>query len=198
VRVVVVGATGVIGSAVAELLRARHEVIPASRHSAHPVDITDSGSIERLYRGLGPVDAVVATAGDGRFGALADLTEEDFRFSLHSKLMGQVNLIRIGATCLADGGSFTVTTGVLASRPVPGSAAYTMVNAGLEGFVRAAALELPRGLRVNVVSPGWISETLVAMGRDPAEGTPAREVAQAYRASVEGRATGTIIHIPPL
>jgi NAD(P)-dependent dehydrogenase (short-subunit alcohol dehydrogenase family) len=94
---------------------------------------------------------------------------------------------------VADGGSFTLTSGILAQKPMPGSAAVSLVNAGLEGFVRAAALEAPRGIRVNVVSPPWVRETLEKMGRDAASGLPAERVAQAYRESVETRRTGEVI-----
>jgi NAD(P)-dependent dehydrogenase (short-subunit alcohol dehydrogenase family) len=92
-----------------------------------------------------------------------------------------------------DNGSFTLTSGVLASEPVPGSTAISLVNAGVEGFGRAAALEMPRGVRVNVVSPPWVSETLEAMGSDGSAGMPAAAVAKAYLASVEGHETGKVI-----
>jgi len=67
------------------------------------------------------------------------------------------------------------------------------VNAGIEGFVRPVALELPRGVRINAVAPGWVRETLVAMKMDPRPGMPAAEVAQAYVRSVEGRMTSQIL-----
>jgi NAD(P)-dependent dehydrogenase (short-subunit alcohol dehydrogenase family) len=107
--------------------------------------------------------------------------------------MGQVNLVRIGAASVADGGSFTLTSGVLSHSPMPGSSAISLVNAGLEGFARAAALELPRGIRINVVSPGWVTETLVAMKMDPSAGTPAATVARAYVRAVEGSTTGKVL-----
>lgn len=106
--------------------------------------------------------------------------------------MGQVNLVRFGVDALADRGSFTLTSGFLSRFPMPGSAAISLVNAGLEGFVRAAALDLPRGLRINAVAPGWVYETLVAMKRDPGTGAPAARVAQAYVKSVEGDMTGQV------
>jgi NAD(P)-dependent dehydrogenase (short-subunit alcohol dehydrogenase family) len=107
--------------------------------------------------------------------------------------MGQVNLVRIGIDEVTDGGSFTLTSGILAQEPSPGSSAVSLVNAGVEAFARAAALELPRGLRINVVSPPWVSETLRAMGRDPSGGLPAAEVARSYVESVEGTRTGAVI-----
>jgi NAD(P)-dependent dehydrogenase (short-subunit alcohol dehydrogenase family) len=193
-RILLVGATGTIGRAVAALLRPRHDVVEASRHKArYHVDSADPDSIRSLYEDVGHVDAVVSAAGQAAWKPLADLNDADFAFSLRNKLMGQVNLVRIGTHWVRDGGSFTLTSGILAHQPSPGSAAVSLVNAGVEAFARAAALELPRGLRVNVVTPPWVSETLQAMGRDPAGGLPAADVARSYVESVEGTRTGDII-----
>ncbi len=193
-EILVVGGTGTIGSAVVETLRFQHEIVVAGHTSGDAqVDLADSGSIERLFERVGPVDAVVSCAGKAAYGALEALSDDDFALSLAHKLMGQVNLVRRGIGHVRDGGSFTLTSGVLSRNPEPGSAAVSLVNAGIEGFVRAAALELPRGVRVNAVSPPWVRETLERMGRDPAEGLPAAVVADAYAASVEGTQSGATI-----
>ena len=193
-RILLIGATGTIGRAVADALGARHELVLASRSRAHErVDLADPASIRALYARVGRVDAVVSAAGEAKFAPLAALSDADFAFSLSSKLMGQVNVVRFGADSVADGGSFTLTSGVLARQPSKGSAAISLVNAGVEGFAGAAALELPRGIRVNVVSPPWVSETLVAMGMDPSGGLPAADVARSYVEAVEGRQTGQVL-----
>jgi NAD(P)-dependent dehydrogenase (short-subunit alcohol dehydrogenase family) len=193
-KVLVVGATGTIGSAVAAALSPRHEVIPASHtKSEHKVDLADPGSIRRMYQDLGRVDAVICAAGLTKFAPLASLTEDDFQFCLSNKLMGQVNLVRTGFDYVSDAGSFTLTSGVLAQHPMVGSAAISLVNAGLEGFTRAAALEAPRHIRVNIVSPPWVTETLVALGMDTSQGTPAAAVARAYVQALEGSGTGEVI-----
>jgi NAD(P)-dependent dehydrogenase (short-subunit alcohol dehydrogenase family) len=193
VKIIVVGATGVIGSAVASALAERHEVVRASRRGDVRVDIEDPASIASMYTAVGEVDAVVCAAGRASFGALAELSDDAVALGLESKLLGRVNLVRLGLAHVRDGGSFTLTSGVLAKHPVPGSAAITMTNAALEGFVRAAALELPRGLRVNVVSPGWVAETLEAMGRDPSAGTRAADVAKTYARALEHAESGAIL-----
>ncbi|HVP40196.1 MAG TPA: short chain dehydrogenase [Candidatus Saccharimonadales bacterium] len=192
-KILLVGATGTIGTAVAQALEARHEVLRAS-HSRSPlaVDLADPESIRRLYSQVGRVDAVVSVAGQAAFRPLLALTDADFALSLANKLMGQVNLVRLGADAVADGGSFTLTGGILSRQPMAGAAAISMVNAGLEGFARGAALELPRGIRINAISPGWVRETLVAMKMDPAPGTPAAVVARSYVEAVEGRMTGQV------
>jgi len=194
-KIVVIGATGTIGGAVVKLLRQRHQVIAVSRSSGdYRADITDKASIETALRAIGKVDAIVSAAGSAVFKPLTALTDSDFDKSLQDKLMGQVNVVRAGAQYIQSGGSITLTSGILAQEPMPGSAAISLVNAGLEGFGRAAALELQSAkVRVNVVSPPWVRETLVALNMNPSSGMPADEVAKAYAQSVEGSSTGEII-----
>jgi NAD(P)-dependent dehydrogenase (short-subunit alcohol dehydrogenase family) len=197
-RILLIGATGTIGEAVAAALAGPHEVVRASRRTAdEQVDIGNPSSIQALFRRIGRVDAIVSAAGNAAFKPLADLGDEDFAFSLGNKLMGQVNVVRYGLDAVADGGSITLTSGVLAQRPEPGTAAISLVNAGLEGFARAAALEAPRGIRINVVSPPWVIETLQALGRPLDGGLPAEVVAQAYVRSVEEQDTGVVISPEP-
>ena len=193
-RVVVVGATGTIGKAVVAELEGRHEIVRvAHTRGEYRVDMSSRDSIEKLYAAIGVFDALVCTAGAARFGPLEALTDADFQLSLSSKLMGQVNLVRLGMSRVNDGGSFTLTSGVLAAEPSPGGAAISLVNAGVEAFARAAALEMPRKTRINAVSPPWVSETLTSLGRDPAEGLPARKVAAAYVKGVEGDFSGRVL-----
>jgi NAD(P)-dependent dehydrogenase (short-subunit alcohol dehydrogenase family) len=193
-RIIVVGATGTIGKAVVAAFAKRHEVVQVGhRGGEYQVDLTDKGSIERLFESVGAFDALISAAGQAKFGALDGLSDQDFQFSLFHKLMGQVNLVRAGLAHVNEGGSFTLTSGVLNREPVPGSAALALVNGGLEGFASAAALDLPREVRINVVSPPWVSETLEAMGRDGAAGLPAAQVARAYVESVEGYRTGEVL-----
>ena len=196
-RILVIGATGTIGGPVVQALSEGNEIVAVS-HKSTPltVDLSDGDSLRAMYRKVGKVDAVVCAAGSAKFAPLAQLSDDDFRFSLHDKLMGQVNLVRIGFDHVRDKGSLTVTSGVLARAPMSGSAAISLVNAGLEGFVRGAALEAPRRIRVNVVSPPWVSETLVALKMDPSQGLPAATVARAYVRSVNGTETGAVIEPP--
>ena len=190
-RVIVIGGTGTIGSAVVKRLSTRHEVVVVGhKKGAFQVDLASPDSITSLFKAIGTCDAMVSTAGIAKFASLDDLTYDDYFIGLKNKLMGQANLVRIGRPFVTDHGSFTLTSGVLSQNPMKGSASISMVNAGLEGFVRAAAIDLPRGLRVNVVSPPWVTETLIARSMDPSIGIPADQVAQAYVASVEGTMSG--------
>ena len=193
-RVIVIGGTGTIGSAVVKLLSTRHEVVTVGhKKGTWQVDLASPDSITRLFKAIGTCDAVVSAAGIAKFASLDDLSDEDYFVGLSNKLMGQANLVRIGRPFVTNHGSFTLTSGVLSQNPIKGSASISMVNAGLEGFVRAAAIDLPRGLRVNVVSPPWVTETLIARSMDPSIGLPADRVAQAYLVSVEGTMTGQVI-----
>jgi NAD(P)-dependent dehydrogenase (short-subunit alcohol dehydrogenase family) len=195
-RILVVGATGLIGTPVARALEVNHEVLRASlKGSELQVDLANPESIRNLYAKVGKVDAVVSVAGQAVFRPLSALSDADFELGLNNKLMGQINLVRLGIESLKDGGSFTLTSGQLSRWPAPGSVAVSVVNAGVEAFARAAALELPRGLRINAVAPGWVRETLLALKMDPAPGVPAIEVAQTYVKAVEGKMTGQTIDV---
>ena len=194
-RIIVVGATGTIGKSVAKLLIAEHNVVKvASRSGDYRADISSRDSIAQLFKEIGPFDALVCAAGIARFAPLTELSDEDFQLGLNSKLMGQVNLVRAGLSQINDHGSFTLTSGVLSQQPMPGSSSISMINAGIEGFVRAAALEMPRGIRINAVSPPWVKETLEALGMDTSIGMPAERVAQAYRSSISGSRSGLVIN----
>jgi NAD(P)-dependent dehydrogenase (short-subunit alcohol dehydrogenase family) len=192
-KIIVVGATGTIGAKVVEALSTRHEVVGAARGTEVKVNLEDPATIRALFERVREVDAVICCAGSAVFKRFAELTDADYGLGLRSKLMGQVSLARTAKDHLRDGGSITLTTGVLAVQPIAGSASISMVNAGLEGFVRAAALELPRKLRINAVSPPWVRETLIKLGMDPTPGLPSAEVAKAYVAAVEGSHQGRIL-----
>ena len=190
-KVLLVGATGTIGGALAQALEVRHEILRASHvRSTLTVDLANPESIQRLYQQAGRVDAVVCVAGLAAYGPLTQLSDADFALSVSNKMMGQINLVRYGVEVLADKGCFTLTTGMFGRLPAPNSSALSLVNGGIEAFVRSVALELPRGLRINAVAPGWVRETLVKLQMDPAGGVPAAELAQTYVKIVEGSMMG--------
>lgn len=195
-KIILIGASGTIGSAVAQLLSSDHEVVSVGKtRGDFQVDLGSKGSIEKLFQAVGSFDAVVSAAGEATFGSLDELSDEDFQLALNNKLMGQINLVRIGRKFIDYGGCFTLTTGLLGQRPMPGSAAISTVNAALEGFVRAAALELPPPLRINAVSPIFVKETMVKLGMDPATGMSAAHTAIAYKVSVDGDDTGQVLDV---
>lgn len=190
-KAIVIGGTGTIGSAVAKALAAKgHAVVAASRHGEVRVDVEDAAAIEAMFNRVGEVDAVCCCAGDAAFKPFAELTAADYALGVRSKLMGQVTVANVASRHLRDNGAIVLTAGVLAREPMVGSAAISLVNAALEGFVRAAAMEMPRGLRINVVSPPWVNETLARLGMHGVQGLPAAGVARAYVAAVEGTRCG--------
>jgi len=193
-KVIVIGATGTIGRAIVHAIGNRHEVIPVSHSkSAIKVDIADKASITKMFGTTGRVDAVICAAGLAKLGPMTSLSDEDFALGLNSKLMGQVNLVRSGTEYINDNGSITLTSGILSRRPMKGSSAISLVNSALEGFGRAAALEMPRGVRINIVSPNWVVDTLKAFNMDPSIGTPVEVVAQAYVRALEGNMNGEVL-----
>ncbi|WP_433573661.1 short chain dehydrogenase [Streptomyces sp. CA-251247] len=193
-RIMVIGATGTIGSAVADALRARHDVLAVSRSGPLRADLRDVASLDDLFAGAEEVDAVVSCAASGGMAPLDAQEDDVFWDGLDAKLIGQVDLTRRAIRHVRDGGSVTLTSGRFPG-PVPGSSLGFLVNAGLEAFVHSAAIEMPRGLRLNVVSPGWVRESLEAMGLDTADGTPAARVAELYVEAVEGTAHGHTLSV---
>jgi NAD(P)-dependent dehydrogenase (short-subunit alcohol dehydrogenase family) len=195
-KIIIIGATGTIGRAVVDLLAPDHDIVKVGFSRGDlKVDIASKDSIRKLFQDVGKFDAVISAAGLAKFGSLDSLKDEDYLLGLTNKLMGQVNLVRIGLRHINDNGSFTLTSGVLSQNPMPGSASISMVNAAIEGFVRAAAIETQRGIRVNAVSPIWVEETIKALGMDGLEGMPVEQVAFAYKESVEGQRSGEVLDV---
>jgi len=193
-KIIVIGATGTIGSAIVKEIGDRWEVIPAGlTRSVVKVDIADRTSISKMFETTGRVDAVISAAGLAKFGPMTSLSDADFALGLNNKLMGQVNLVRLGMEHVNDNGSFTLTSGILSRRPMNGSTAISLVNSAIEGFARAAALETPRRIRINVVSPNWVVDTLKAFNMDPSIGTPVEVVARAYVQVLEGAMNGEVL-----
>ena len=197
-KIIVIGATGTIGKPVVAALQDRHEIVKVgSKSGDHQVDIKDSGSIRKLFENTGRFDALVSCVGKVHFGDFAKLTETEVMIGLKDKLMGQVNLVLIGRDYANDNGSFTLTSGVLSHDPIRFGACASLVNGALDCFVRAAAIELPRGLRINVVSPGLLDESAGALGDyfRGHETVPGKRAANAFAKSVEGRLTGQVFHV---
>jgi NAD(P)-dependent dehydrogenase (short-subunit alcohol dehydrogenase family) len=196
-RILIVGANGTIGRAVAAELSARHEIVTAGRSSGDfRVDITDPQSLRRLFVQAGKLDAVACAAGNVHFGPLDSMTAEQFDIGLRDKLMGQVNLVLAGRESVAPGGSFTLIAGVLSHDPIRYGASASMVNGALESFVRAAAIELAPH-RINAVSPTVLEESMDAYGPyfRGFDAVPVRRVALAYSKSIEGAQSGQIYRV---
>lgn len=197
-KIIVVGGTGTIGKAVVRELGERNQIISVSHHHGNvTVDIKDLASIQKMYEAIGPFDALVSTVGKVHFGKMVDMTDSDYAVGLHDKLMGQVNLVLQGLKHINEGGSFTLTSGILSHDPIRYGTSASMVNAAIDGFVKSAAIEMPKGIRINSVSPTVLAESMESYadyfhGFEP---VPAERVALAYSKSVEGAQTGQIYKV---
>ncbi|MFZ3185330.1 MAG: short chain dehydrogenase [Pseudomonas sp.] len=194
-KIILIGASGTLGKAIDQQLQDRHDILRVGHSSGElQVDITDPASIRRLFEQTGRFDALVSATGKLHFGALAEMTAEHYAIGLQDKLMGQVNLVLIGREFANDGASFTLTSGVLSDDPIRYGSSASMVNAAIDGFVRGAAIELPRGLRINSVSPTVVEESLPTYGPyfRGFKPVPAAVAALAFAKSVEGAQTGQV------
>src|SRR5471032_1393620 len=197
-KIIVIGAHGTIGKAVAAELGQRHEIIAVgTRSGRYQADISDIAQVRALCAKVGKTDAVVVAAGAIHLAPLAEFTPEHYYIGIHSKLMGQVNVALVAQEMLNDGGSITLTSGVAVDQQIVGGSGACIANAGVEGFARGAAIELARGLRINVVSPSVLEESMDVYGPyfRGFEAVPGRRVALAYSRSVEGAQTGQVYKV---
>lgn len=197
-KIILIGASGVLGKAIFRELSARHEIVAVGRTSGDfHADMREVTSLRTMFQRVGNVDAIVCAAGNAHFGPWSELTPEKFDLGLRDKLMGQVNVVLAGQEFLHDDGSFTLTSGILSEDPIRYGAAASLVNGALESFVRGAAIELARGLRINAVSPTVIEESMSSFGPyfRGYKPVPASDAALAYSKSVEGKQTGQVYKV---
>jgi NAD(P)-dependent dehydrogenase (short-subunit alcohol dehydrogenase family) len=195
-RVIVIGGAGTIGRAVVAALSQRHDVIVAGRRSGTVhVDIQSPDSVRDMYQEVGSFDALVCAAGEAYFGPFDSMSEQDLMVAIESKLLGQIRLVMLGRSLISDGGSFTLMSGYVLDDPLPEATSFAVANGGVEGFVRAAALSLPRGIRINAVNPGMAADSEEQFGRfNPGRlPVPMRTIGAAFQRSVDGWRTGEII-----
>ncbi len=198
-KVILFGAAGTIGKEVRRTLEeAGHEIVTIGRKSGDfQADMTNRESLRGLFKKLGSFDAVVSASGDVAFAPLAQLGEAQWKLSVESKLLGQINLVQEAIPFMNEKGSFTLISGILSKEPIFAGVAASTVGGALESFAMAAAVELPKGLRINVVSPTVLKESEKAYGPFfpgfiPVEGW---KVAQAYKKSVMGVQTGQVFRV---
>lgn len=197
-KILIIGGNGTIGKTVVSHFKNDNEVIIAGRTTGDvTVDIADSRSISSMFEKTGKLDAIICIAGEAKWDNFNNLTEEDYYIGLRSKLMGQVNLVRIGQHYLNNKGSITLTTGILADDPVVKTTSAAMVNGGIHSFVQAVALEMENEIRVNVVSSGMVENAYEKYkdyfpGHNP---IPMPKVVNGYVRSVKGGGNGEVIRL---
>ena len=196
-KIIIVGASGTIGSYVTRALEKQHEVITAGSKSGHVrLDITSPSSIANMFKETGTFDALISITGTGHLGPMWAMRDEDFRKGLDNKLMGQINLVLQGQHYVNPKGSFTLTSGILTYEPALQCANITAVNGAIEAFVRAAAIELDNDVRVNAVSPGIVEDSPGFFPFFPGvQPVPMHKVTLGYVKSVLGASTGKVISV---
>ena len=191
-KIIVLGASGKIGSELVRLLSTKHEIIQAGREGDVQVDYTNAQSVRNMFEQVGGFDALaVAVGGDSVFKVYEDLADEDFEYGFQRKFMAQINLVRIGTSYAQDGASFTLSSGFLSDYPNPASAATGPFNAAVDAFARTVGPILPRGIRLNVVSPApVVAAEQVGRGVVTAE-----QAAAGYVQSIEGTKNGEVLRV---
>lgn len=194
-KIIIIGATGTMGTSLVEALENEHEVVKvASKGGDIEADITSTESIHDMFKQIGPFDALISTAGPTFVGPWSKLDNETFRTGVEGKMMGQINLVLIGQHYINPKGSFTLITGALTQEPQVNFANASAANGAVEGFVRAAAIELENGIRINAVSPTVIENSPQYFPYFPGEiPTTMRQLEFMFRKSVFGKVTGHII-----
>ncbi|WP_431807710.1 short chain dehydrogenase [Microbacterium paraoxydans] len=196
-KALVIGATGSIGGVVATTLEERgHEVVRAARTTGERVDVTDPSSVKELFARVGTVDAVVVAVGSVPFKPLGELSRDDYVAAFTGKTLAQLDVVREALGAVADGGSITLTSGVLAREPIATGAAAALANGALESFVITAAAEAPRGIRINAVSPDVLENSPGYFDAFPGHRPVSdQEVGRAYVRAVEGVIRGRILTV---
>jgi len=196
-KIVIIGASGTMGSYLVNAFEKEHEVIGADRNNPNiKVDITSPPSITRMFELIGPFDALICTAGPTYVGPWKTLTDATFRNGVEGKMMGQINLVLIGQDYINAQGSFTLISGAVTHEPQKNFANASAANAAIDGFVRAAAIELPKGIRINAVSPTVIENSPQYFPFFPGE-TPVtmKQLEYGFRKSIFGTNSGYIISL---
>src|SRR6202163_4783800 len=197
-KAIVIG-SGTIGSAVRKALEEKgHKVVAVGRKSGdYQADISDPKSLKTLFSKVGPFEPVACGAGEVFPAPLEQTTtDEQWTNSIKAKGMGQINLVRAALPFIADKGSFTLISGVLTDEHTAGGVIGAVINHIVEGFVKAAAVELPRGVRINCVSPTVLTESVAYHPYFPGFiPVDAREVGQAYLRAISNPFTGRILKL---
>ena len=195
-KIIIVGAAGTVGGTAVDALSGRHEIVRVGKTSGDvQMDIEDIDSIRAMYEQVGKVDAVVSAVGQVHFGPVHEMSSEQFMTGIHHKVLPQVNLVLAGLDYVNDDGSFTVTSGVTNRDPIRGGSCAAAANGALDGFVTGAAVDMPRGIRINAVSPEVLEACREAYdGFFPGHVHVSNEaVGLAYSKAVEGCLSGQII-----
>lgn len=194
-KIIIVGATGTMGKHLSAAFEIEHEIVRvASSGGDIQADITSPESIESMFKKVGSFDALISTAGPTYVGPWKNLNDQTFRQGIEGKVMGQINLVLIGQHYIIPKGSFTLITGALTHEPQLNFANASAANGAVEGFVRAAAIELQNEIRINAVSPTVIEASPQYFPYFPGDiPVTMQQLEFGFRKSVFGAGTGQVI-----
>ena len=196
-KILVIGGTGVIGNAIVELLRKEHEVISIGKtRGDYQVDIEDKASIEKMYEDFKDIDGIISTAGTATYAPFQEQTDEDLDSVLNNKIKGQVNLIRLGMNHIKDNGFIILTTGAASHTPMPGGASLSLACAGIEGYVKVVDIEKQNNIRINVVRPALVTESMEIWGIYAPNSVSAADTAKVYQKVMELEESAIMVDVP--
>ena len=190
-KIIIVGASGRIGKEVDKALSNSHDIVRVGLRSGDvQCDYTDIKSVRGMFEKIGEFDSLISVAGgDSTFKLFQDLDDEDYRYGFERKFLGQIRFLKYGKNTIRDNGSFVFTSGFLSHYPNPASIATGPLNAAVDTFVNNTAPMLPRGIRINVVSPAPIIEP----GQEGKGLVTAAETSKLFVQAVEGNITGQVL-----
>lgn len=197
-KILLVGASGVIGNAVYKNLKDEYEVIRAGRNGADiQFDANDSKSIVTALKDVGELEGIITCLGKMPFKQFVNIPEDEFIQGMTNKFFGQVNVVRAALPNLTHGGSIVLTSGILSDQPIDTSVCAASANGAINAFVLATALELKGRARVNAVSPSMVEESVVTHGRlfDGFKTTSMEDLVNAYRYCLKGLINGKVIRL---
>ena len=197
-KIIVVGATGKLGRVVVEGLQKDYEVIRAGRSGPDlKIDAFDFESVSDILASVGPFDGLVSCIGGTPFKTFEELTMDDFAAGLSTKCFSQLNLAKAAIPFLSENGSITLTSGIIGDEPIIAGSCAAAANGALNMCVSTLAAEYAGKLRINVVSPSIIENSVDHYGMlfDGFEPTSNKSIIHAYRRTISAPITGRVMSL---
>ena len=194
-KIIVVGATGRLGRVVVNGLK-DYEVIRAGRSGPDlKIDALDFESVSDLFASVGTFDGLISCIGGTPFKTFEELTMEDFALGLSKKCFSQLNLAKAAIPFLSDNGSITLTSGIIGDEPILAGSCAAAANGALNMSVSTLAAEYAGRLRINVVSPSIIENSVEDYGMlfDGFEPTSEKRIIEAYRRTISAPISGRVL-----
>jgi NAD(P)-dependent dehydrogenase (short-subunit alcohol dehydrogenase family) len=194
-KIVVVGATGRLGRVVVGGL-SDYEVVRAGRSGPDlKIDALDFESVSDVFASIGTFDGLISCIGGTPFKTFEELTMEDFALGLSKKCFSQLNLAKAAIPYLTENGSITLTSGIIGDEPILAGSCAAAANGALNMCVSTLAAEYAGKLRINIVSPSIIENSVEDYGMlfDGFEPTSKKRIVEAYRRTISAPISGRVL-----